>query len=139
MDAQKYCYEQDKKLVFDIISEDEFNSFPIEKQRFIVYLRKALGIIAKACKMAGVSRNWYYTWREKDKKFRKVCEDIIEAQIDYVESKLIELIEANNPTAIIFYLKTKGKNRGWNERVSNEKKSPKEIKFKVIDGVKSEN
>ena len=39
-----------------------------------------------------------------------------ESVLDLAESKLIENIGANDNTAIIFYLKTKGKNRGYIEK-----------------------
>ncbi len=39
-----------------------------------------------------------------------------ESSIDLAESKLIEAIKAGNLTAIIFFLKTQGKSRGYSER-----------------------
>ena len=36
--------------------------------------------------------------------------------LDFAESKLYELVDDKHPTAIIFLLKTKGKDRGYVER-----------------------
>ena len=47
---------------------------------------------------------------------QKVLEDTIEETIDVAESRLQELIASGNVTAILFYLRTKGKHRGYTER-----------------------
>ena len=47
---------------------------------------------------------------------QKVLEDTIEETIDVAESRLQELIASGNITAILFYLRTKGKHRGYTER-----------------------
>ena len=42
--------------------------------------------------------------------------DIGDIALDFAESKLYELIKEANVPATLFYLKTKGKNRGYIER-----------------------
>lgn len=86
------------------------------KNRFLQALEAAGGIVEPACKSSGISRNTYYTWRKTDFFFAARCEEIKEAQIDYVESKLLSRIGAGDTTAMIFYLKTRGKDRGWTEK-----------------------
>lgn len=75
------------------------------------------GIILNACEAIGISRSKYYKWMQDDADFAAKVEEIKEAQIDFVESKLISAIDANDTTAIIFYLKTKGKKRGYTEKL----------------------
>ena len=58
----------------------------------------------------------FYERLEKDSDFKKVVDDIKNVALDYAESKLYELIKDGNVTATIFYLKTKGKKRGYIER-----------------------
>jgi hypothetical protein len=48
---------------------------------------------------------------------KKLIEEIVEQNLDLAEGKLLEGITAGNMTAIIFYLKTKGRERGYVERV----------------------
>ena len=56
------------------------------------------------------------TYVEKDEETKKAYENETESVLDLAESKLIENIKDNDNTAIIFYLKTKGKKRGYIER-----------------------
>lgn len=90
------------------------------KERFLENLKKAGGIIYVACENTGISRTKYYAWQHNDQSFSERCDEVKEAQIDYVESKLMGLINAGDTTAIIFYLKSRGKNRGWNEKISQQ-------------------
>ena len=93
-----------------------------KKETFIGNLKAAGGIICVACESTGISRSTYYNWYNRDESFRRKVEEVMEAQIDYVESKLMNLINAGDTTATIFYLKSKGKNRGWNERLNQQPK-----------------
>lgn len=90
------------------------------KQRVLSQLRHFRGIVSNACKEAGVGRSTFYKWVNEDDEFaQRVCE-IQEEQIDFVEDKLLTLIEQGNSTAIIFYLKTRGRKRGWDEHYQFE-------------------
>ena len=93
-----------------------------KKETFIGNLKVAGGIICVACESTGISRSTYYNWYNRDESFRRKVEEVMEAQIDYVESKLMNLINAGDTTATIFYLKSKGKNRGWHERLNQQPK-----------------
>lgn len=90
------------------------------KKQFLDALRDGRGIITYACQKVGVSRQAYYKMKEKDEEFAKQVEDINEENIDFVESKLLTAINNEDITAIIFYLKTKGKKRGYVERTEHD-------------------
>jgi len=106
-----------------------------KKKSLIEYLKKSLGNITTACLNTDINRSTYYEWIKEDEGFKKQCEEVIpEETLDYVESKLFELIDGvtcikydkkgeetiyHRPpdnTSIIFYLKTKGKKRGYIEK-----------------------
>jgi len=87
-----------------------------KKTALLEALEKSLGVVTTACKQAGIARKTYYLWLEKDKAFKAAVDDIGNVALDFAESKLHKLIRDENPTAIIFYLKTKGKKRGYIER-----------------------
>jgi hypothetical protein len=76
----------------------------------------------------------HYEWLKEDEAYRAAVDAINESAIDFAESQLMKLIkgashevvtqrgevveinDGPNPTATIFYLKTKGKKRGYVEK-----------------------
>ena len=99
------------------------------KEAMIKALTKSLGIVSTACKEVGIDRSTHYGWLKDDPIYKQSVEDISESAIDFAESKLFEKMNGvkvkrgdnvykNEPsdTALIFYLKTKGKSRGYVER-----------------------
>ena len=95
-----------------------------KKKDFIEALRNNLGHISNACEAAKIGRRTYYDWIDKDKNFKEDVEHIQDSLLDLAESKLLENIENNENTAIIFYLKTKGKRRGYIEKQEVEVVKP---------------
>jgi len=88
----------------------------IKKQRLLEALEKSLGIVTTACKTAGVARSSFYEWKENDPEFAMAVQEIDNVTLDFAESSLHKQINEGNATSTIFYLKTKGKNRGYVER-----------------------
>lgn len=94
-----------------------------KKKAMIAALEKSLGVVTTACKIADVSRATHYVWMNKDASYRAEVESISDLALDFAESQLHSQIAQNNTAATIFYLKTKGKSRGYVERydvTSNE-------------------
>ena len=88
-----------------------------KKVLMIEAMTKSLGIVTNACKAVGINRATYYDWMEKDATFKAEIDLIDEVAIDFVEGKLLSKIGSGDTTAIIFYLKTKAKKRGYIEKV----------------------
>ena len=86
-----------------------------QKKAMIQALEKSLGIVTSACKVVGIARQTHYNWME-DEEYKAAVEELGDVALDFAESKLHKLIDSGNPAATIFYLKTKGKNRGYVER-----------------------
>ena len=86
------------------------------KKELISALRSNLGIVSNACEALGISRTTYYKYYNKDSEFRSEVDNVGEHTLDFVESKLFDLIDNGNVAATIFYMKTKGKRRGYIER-----------------------
>lgn len=85
-----------------------------EKKGFLDAYRSAGGVIKRACEALGIDESTFYYWRRNDKDFAAAFE---EARIDYVEGRLMERISAGDTTAMIYFLKTKGRHRGWSEKL----------------------
>jgi hypothetical protein len=63
-----------------------------------------------------ISRKTFYRWFEKDKSFREKVLEQQEGLKDFVEAKIIQQIKEGNTAVMIFYAKTKMKDRGYIER-----------------------
>lgn len=84
---------------------DKFDS--IKKEKFIDAYKKTNGNITDSSSIAGISRQTYYNWLEKDKKFAiKVLDS--EANLnDEIRQVLIAKAAEGDMTAVIFYLKNR--------------------------------
>lgn len=88
----------------------------ILKKQLLKALEKSLGIVTTACKNVGIHRSTYYDWYNRDLEFKKQVDEINEVALDFGESKLFEQIADNIPSSTMFFLKCKGKKRGYVER-----------------------
>lgn len=83
-----------------------------------IFAKKGCNVSA-TCEALDINRSTFYEWRKEDPELDAMLNDESESLIDLTESKLIEKINYGDLTAIIFMLKTRGKNRGYIERVEN--------------------
>lgn len=91
----------------------------LKKAAMLKALESSMGIVTTACKVAGVGRTTFYEWLENDPEFKKAVEDVDNVCLDFAESSLMQQIKDHNTTATIFYLKTKGRARGYVERIEH--------------------
>jgi hypothetical protein len=112
----------------------EANQNQDRKQAMINALSQTMGIVTQAVKICGISSRTHHTWMTTDEEYAFAVQEITDLAIDFAEKKLFELIDgaekevlanngrvmkikdAPNTAATIFYLKTKGKKRGYVER-----------------------
>ena len=88
----------------------------IKKETILQALENSLGVVTIACKQADVPRSTYYKWLKEDEEFAKAVKEIENIALDFAESQLHSQMRDGNTSATIFYLKTKGKKRGYIER-----------------------
>lgn len=79
-------------------------------------MEKSLGVVTTAAKLAGIARSTHYGWMESEPEYRAAIEAVGEMALDFAESQLHKQIQEGEVASTIFYLKTKGKKRGYVER-----------------------
>jgi len=128
----------------------------LKKSQLIDAMRLSMGNVSNACEQVGISRKTYYEYLKTDPEFKSDVDSIEASTGDWVESKMRELISGvktitptgdvyqNAPckTSIIFYAKTKMKDRGYIERteqvIEMGDDAIKKLAVEFIDGTKTE-
>jgi len=125
----------------------------LKKRAMIKALENSLGVVQTAIKQVGIARSTHYDWMSSisvryDADYRDAVESISNIALDFVESQMFQKIQGvkttidgesvfrkePDSTCIIFYLKTKGKNRGYIERLQTEEIGNREpIQVHIID------
>jgi len=100
-----------------------------KKAAMLEALEKSLGIVSTACKMVDISRQTHYAWLKADEEYKKAVDSIQDGVLDFAESHLYKLVKEGNPAATIFFLKTKGKKRGYIERQEIEVQEKKPLSW----------
>ena len=70
---------------------------------------------------------------DNDPEYRRAVQDVENVAIDFAESQLHQQIKGGNPTSTIFYLKTKGKKRGYEERQEIAHEGLKTFEIEEVD------
>lgn len=109
-----------------------------KKKKILELLEFNAGNISDACMSANIARSTFYNWYNADIDFKTEVENIREGVIDFVESKLMNAIKDDNITAIIFFLKTRAKHRGYSERSEFNVRSNMNIPILNIDPLDDE-
>lgn len=111
----------------------KLNKSDTKKATMLEALERALGIVSTAANSVGISRSTHYEWMKKDPDYRDAVKMIEDRTLDFAESHLHKLIQEGNPAATIFFLKTKGKKRGYVERQEIEVQEKKPLSWFTDD------
>ena len=90
----------------------------------------ARGMIAGAARILRTGPGVVKGYIKRHSKLRALADQLREALLDMAETRLIGQVEAGNLEAIKFYLRCKGKHRGYTER--GEAPKEKNINIKII-------
>lgn len=97
------------------------------KKAMVEALEKSLGVVTTACKIVGISRVTHYEWLQTDEAYAEQVSNIKDIALDFAESQLHKRMKDGSDTAIIFYLKTQGKKRGYIEKQQIEHSGKMEL------------
>ena len=87
-----------------------------KKKIFIEALKEQLGVVTAAAKQTGVNRTTHYKWMKQDSKYKEEVDALDDLVLDFAENALFKMMKEKNTAAVIFFLKCKGKHRGYVER-----------------------
>jgi hypothetical protein len=104
----------------------------ITKKAMLEALEKSLGIVTSACKSVDISRETHYRWLREDADYKAAVDALSDVALDFAESQLHKQIKDGNSTATIFFLKTKGKKRGYVERQELDVSTGKTFQVEVL-------
>lgn len=106
------------------------------KREFLEALKRCAGNVSEAVRQVPIDRKTHYNWLEADPEYAAAVDAIKESLIDRAEGVLHSLIGEGNVPAVLFFLKTQGKRRGYIERTETDVTSggqPLQIVTKVIN------
>jgi len=84
-----------------------------QKAAMLESLAKSFGIVTRASERAGIQRQTHYRWLKDDEDYKKAVEELDNLSLDFAETQLMKNIQEGKETSLIFYLKCKGKKRGY--------------------------
>ena len=90
------------------------------KREFLEALKRCSGNVSEAVKQVPICRLTHYRWLEADPEYAAAVDAIKESLIDRAEGVLHSLIGEGNVPAVLFFLKTQGKRRGYIERTETD-------------------
>lgn len=96
------------------------NKIQQHKKALLEALEKSLGVVTTACKSVGLDRGTFYRYYNEDAAFKALVDDLENVALDFAESQLHKQIQRGEVSSTIFYLKTKGKHRGYIEKSQTE-------------------
>ena len=103
------------------------------KKALLAALEKSLGVVTTACKSVNIGRTTFYNYYNEDPEFKAAVDELENVSLDFAESTLYGLMRDKNPAAVIFYLKTKGRKRGYTEHSTVEHSGRLQQEQHVID------
>lgn len=92
----------------------------VYKKKLLIALENNLGIVTPSCKEVGISRDRFYEYYNTDEEFKKSVDEVNNFTLDFVENQLFRKIQEGSEKSILFFMKYKGRKRGYTDRLEIE-------------------
>ncbi len=106
---------------------------PLTAKQYCDALREAQGLVSIAARRLGVTRGAVQAAMNKHPSVRLARDDAKAKLVDLAEGKLYKRINDEDMTAIIFFLKTQAKDRGYIEKHEVEATVKGDIVINLLD------
>ena len=100
----------------EISENSTLQKLTLKKRAMIQALKETRGVVSMACDKAGITRTTHYDWQKIDPNYKQAVDEITEFALDIAESVLFNKIEMGSTPELLFFLKCKGKARGYVEK-----------------------
>lgn len=90
----------------------------VKRKTLLDALQKNGGLVTYACKACGISPWFYYDQYKHVPEFKKEVDEINNNVLDLAESVVMRRMKENDLGAAQFYLKYKGRNRGYSDEIN---------------------
>jgi len=91
-----------------------------KQKLFIKAFEKHATNISRACTVVGIERSTHYSWLSRNATYKEKIVAIEESMIDFAEGMLYKNMKEGKESSILFFLKTRGKKRGYTEKTEIE-------------------
>ncbi len=88
----------------------------LKKKAMLSALEASLGVVTPACRSCSISRETHYRWLKEDEEYKEAVTSLDDLALDFAETHLHRQIKDGTPSSTIFFLKTRGKKRGYIEK-----------------------
>jgi len=85
-------------------------------ERIVAAIKGSNGLLTLAARKAGLNYSTVWRYSQDFATVKQAMQEAKESMTDFAEGKLFKKIKDGDTTAIIFYLKTKGRDRGYIEK-----------------------
>lgn len=90
-----------------------------KQEQVLSAYENSLGNVSAAVKASNIHRSTFYAWKKENPLFAEEVEAVDESMLDFAETMLKKNIREGKESSIFFFLKTKGKKRGYIETQEN--------------------